>query len=585
MEVIELDYTKIQVVPIRSGSQELRNATKTFGSRYSNNPGKNEKTNTMKNLFGVSNNFTTDSLIKFKNKESNNEPSRLLANRDVYFKNKFVPLIEVVITNMIEEIEKAKKIDSKGIKFFKGKTVVYIDYREDYENIVEDMSKKLISIFSGDGGINDKAVVLGGVISKFNYLKKKQIYKSSSLKVRLREFTMKGGVIPTEIQETGTTIILNAVLRKNVKFPNADSILKYGTTHKTREGLDRVFGAYKDRLGKWTHTYYEQQRSILDVNKFADSSWAEFTYGDESFTKFFSDRIKEVTRRDGSKVAKYTEWNPSDIWAAYKLKPMQDAIEKELKDGSNTLEKLNNLLRGYFAKNELIGLSLKKIGDKGEAHVAFYNNDVKDLQLKVIEEYGFNDLLFDLNNIIKPNVGTVYVYYGSDKKFTMSLTRTSGGTLSINSKIKGAAAQAGQAIIAMVVDLLKKKLKGKKMMFSKDIKTTSLYPPSWNDWDNDSKVPSKTVEDYKMMYDSLKSHFKNPPEFGEFMDKILYPTYEKDSRNAIIKLVQIRFFYDIFNMKSDHDIKEFWQDLLYLAMKIDRGSRFEFAPFAKISDV
>ena len=75
---------------------------------------------------------------------------------------------------MIEEIEKAKKIDSKGIKFFKGKTVVYIDYREDYENIVEDMSKKLISIFSGDGGINDKAVVLGGVISKFNYLKKKK---------------------------------------------------------------------------------------------------------------------------------------------------------------------------------------------------------------------------------------------------------------------------------------------------------------------------------------------------------------------------------------------------------------------------
>ena len=72
---------------------------------------------------------------------------------------------------------------------------------------------------------------------------------------------MKGGVIPTEIQETGTTII--SMQRKNVKFPNADSILKYGTTHKTREGLDRVFGAYKDRLGKWTHTYYEQQRSIL----------------------------------------------------------------------------------------------------------------------------------------------------------------------------------------------------------------------------------------------------------------------------------------------------------------------------------
>ena len=584
MEVIELDYTKIQVVPIRSGSQELRNATKTFGSRYSNNPGKNEKTNTMKNLFGVSNNFTTDSLIKFKNKESSNEPSRLLANRDVYFKNKFVPLIEVVITNMIGEIEKAKKIDSKGIKFFKGKTVVYIDYREDYENIVEDMSKKLISIFSGDGGINDKAVVLGGVTSKFNYSKKKKIYKSSSLKVRFREFTMKGGVIPTEIQETGTTIILNAVLRKNVKFPNADSILKYGTTHKTREGLDRVFGAYKDRLGKWTHTYYEQQRSILDVNKFADSSWAEFTYGDESFTKFFSDRVKDAERSDGSKITKYTEWNPSDIWAAHRLKSMQDDIEKEMKGGANVISKLNNLLRGYFDRNELIGLSLKKIGDKGEAHVAFYNNNVNDLQLKIIEEYGFNDLIFDLNNIVEPEVGTVYIHYGSDRKFSISASRTSGGTLSLTAKIKGASAQAGQAIIAMVVDLLKKKLNGKKTMFDKDIKKSKLYPPTWDDW-ADNKVSSDTFKDYKMMYNSLKSHFKKPPEFSEFIDQILYSTYKKDSRNAIIKLAQIRFFYDVFNMKNDTDIKEFWQDLLYLAMKVDRNNRFEFAPFAKISDV
>lgn len=583
-DILELDYTKIKVIPIRKGSQDLRNATKTFGSRYGFFPSEETKTTTMKNLFGLSNKFDTNSLIKFKKNESsknkNKEPSRLLANRNIYFGNKYVPLAEVVITRMIEE---TKNIDAGGIKFVKGTETLYIDYREDYEEIVEDMSKKLITIFSGKGGIKDKAVILGGVKSNFKYFEKKKVYLSSNVKVRLREFTMKGGVIPTEIQETGTTIILNAVLRKkDVSFPTADSILKH---EPTRKGLERVFGAYKDRLGKWTHTYFEQQRAILDVNRFKGSSWDEFTYGDESFTKFFESRIKEVTRRDGSKVAKYTEWNPSDIWAAYKLKPMQDAIEKELKEGSNTLEKLNNLLRGYFAKNELIGLSLKKIGDKGEAHVAFYNNDVKDLQLKVIEEYGFNDLLFDLNNIIKPNVGTVYVYYGSDKKFTMSLTRTSGGTLSINSKIKGAAAQAGQAIIAMVVDLLKKKLKGKKMMFSKDIKITSLYPPSWNDWDNDSKVPSKTVEDYKMMYDSLKSHFKNPPEFGEFMDKILYPTYEKDSRNAIIKLVQIRFFYDIFNMKSDHDIKEFWQDLLYLAMKVDRGSRFEFAPFAKISDV
>ena len=33
-DILELDYTKIKVIPIRKGSQDLRNATKTFGSRY-----------------------------------------------------------------------------------------------------------------------------------------------------------------------------------------------------------------------------------------------------------------------------------------------------------------------------------------------------------------------------------------------------------------------------------------------------------------------------------------------------------------------------------------------------------------------
>jgi len=172
------------------------------------------------------------------------------------------------------------------------------------------------------------------------------------------------------------------------------------------------------------------------------------------------------------------------------------------------------------------------------------------------------------------------VYYGSDRKFQMVFTRTTGGTLSINSKIKGAAAQAGQAIIAMVVDLLKKKLKGKKMMFDKD-KKSKIYAESYDDWVN---LDSKYIKEYVHMYDVLKPHFENPPKnFHEFLDGALKET--TDPRNFRIKLMQMRFFYDVFNMKSDHDIIEFWQDLLYLAMKIDRGSRFEFAPFAKISDV
>lgn len=574
-DIFELDYTKINVAEERKGAKQLKNADFTR-----KNP-KSIKGNTLKNLFGLTDKFTMKDLLTFQKRESsknkNKEPSRLIADRQIYYKGKQTPFVEIILKRMVEQILSQSEVDIKAIKFVKGARKFYIDYREDIEDKIEDMSKNLIQLFGGKGGVDSKTVMLGGVTKTFNVLGRSKTYTSSKVEVRLREFTIKGGVIPTEIQETGTTIILNAVLRNNVPFPTADSILQHDPT---KQGLERVFGTYKDRLKDWTYTYFEQQKAILDVNRFTSSSWDEFKYGDESFTKFFESRIREVTRRDGSKVEKYTEWNPSDIWAAYKLKPMQDAIEKELKDGSNTLEKLNNLLRGYFAKNELIGLSLKKINKGGVAHVAFYNNNVNDLKLKVIEEYKFNDLIFNLKGITKPNTGTVYVYYGSDRKFEMVFTRTTGGTLSINSKIKGAAAQAGQAIIAMVVDLLKKKLKGKKMMFSKD-KSSPMYVASWDDWVN---LDSKYDKEYVHMYDVLKPHFENPPKnFHDFLDGALKET--TDPRNFRIKLMQMRFFYDVFNMKSDHDIIEFWQDLLYLAMKIDRGSRFEFAPFAKISDV
>ena len=310
--VIELGYTKIFVTPKSKGSKQLRNAVFTFASQFKSFPGKGmeKKTDiTMKKIFNISNGSIADSLIKYKKNErtnKNGEPSRLLANRNIYFKNQVIPLVEIVIRDMIEKLESNKEIDSEGIKFFKAVQVVYIDYREDYEDIVEDMSKKLITIFGGKGGIKNKTVDLGNVKSTFKLSGEKSNYSytSSNLRVRLRVFTIKGGTIPTEIQETGTTVIFNAVLRNNVRFKTYKDILKYGTTHKTREGLDKVFGAYQNRVEDWTYTYFEQQRSILDINKFADSSWAEFVYGDKSFTKFFTDMIKDAKRSDGTKVVK-----------------------------------------------------------------------------------------------------------------------------------------------------------------------------------------------------------------------------------------------------------------------------------------
>ena len=70
-----------------------------------------------------------------------------------------------------------------------------------------------------------------------------------------------GGVIPTKIQEEGTTVVLNQVLHNNKKFDKKEDILDDSETAKE---LKKLFGKkYEGRLKEWTHSYFEQQREFL----------------------------------------------------------------------------------------------------------------------------------------------------------------------------------------------------------------------------------------------------------------------------------------------------------------------------------
>ena len=74
------------------------------------------------------------------------------------------------------------------------------------------------------------------------------------------------GVIPTAIQEKGTTFVFNQVLKHNKRYEKMEDILG---DIETAKGLEKIFGVYKDRLVDWTHSYFEQQKEFL--KEFSDS--------------------------------------------------------------------------------------------------------------------------------------------------------------------------------------------------------------------------------------------------------------------------------------------------------------------------
>ena len=90
--------------------------------------------------------------------------------------------------------------------------------------------------------------------------------------------------------------------------------------NNTADKLRDVFKGYDDeKIEEWSHSYYEQQKEFL--KKFDSPNWDVFRYDNQSFVKFFEKHIKnKVLAREMKPldlVKKYTEWNPSDIWAVY----------------------------------------------------------------------------------------------------------------------------------------------------------------------------------------------------------------------------------------------------------------------------
>lgn len=491
-------------------------------------------------------------------------------DKNVVVKGKKQPIVEAVLNLLIKDL---KVEDDATVN--KGKRFYYLDYKEKVDDIVDKMIKSLNKIFGaqkmGGGSASIIGVRLGTQFMSGGKLKE---FSKETLKFRIIKESQ-GGVIPTAIQESGTTIIFNQVLRHNTEYKDKDAIMKHPDTSKS---LRRVFGSYEDRLIDWTHTYFEQQQAFL--SKYKSVKWDEFEYEGDNFVKFFKKVASGINEKFKplKPAGTYETWNPSDIWAVYDKPKVQKEIKEELgkKKNMKSLIELNALLTNLFVKNQLVGISLKKISPdrtfkKGSVTIKLVNLDTTNLKIAQIEKYKKSDIFFEINNIFTDKVITNTVKYGVAADYKLLVikagSRSSSTNLSFNTSIKATpGAQGGQAPVKYVLEAMG------NTTFTNDNK---FYPKSCSEFTSNSS--KYTIEKhYKLWYNFLKPYFKQPKDFDHFRN-YMYDLFKTEPFIAQSKLMTLHFFYETLRIHNTDP--EFWTDVLYLGLKV--GDRF--APHSKIS--
>ena len=385
---------------------------------------------------------------------------------------------------------------------------------------------------------------------------------------------MKKGVIPTAIQEEGSTIIFNQVLDGNKDFKDEDSILADPDTRDLLEKCFKQKGNWVSRLEDWTWTYWQQQHELF--KKYQNPDWSTFVYGKDNkdFVTFFTELIKEV-KTNGVSVGAYTTWNPSDVWAAWKVDKVKEEIEDAMKEGK-TLGELNGTLVRLFKEEKLVGISLKKVLYGQDANLKLVNIDTSTMRLGEVDAYGMPQIKLQIGNIFEENeTVTTYIKFGTDNDFAINInnpSKSKGSNLTFNTHIKKTpAAQGGQAPVKEVEKLLK--ANGSK----------ATYVNDWNKFplmvqQSDKKGFWDKSDEWEKKYKVVASFYQGPSPTYDKWKEFISSLYMKDKTFvAVAKLMHLSFFYDAIDNFGRNP--EFWTDLLYAGMKM--GKRY--APHAKIS--
>lgn len=379
--------------------------------------------------------------------------------------------------------------------------------------------------------------------------------------------------VTTKVQETGTKIVFNAVLKNKIQsnFKTEDSIMsnKYIMTE-----LRKIFP--NDRaIKKWSHTYYEQQKEFF--NEFRSKDWDEFDVDGEDFVAWISGKIKNVAVNGIQPVGKYTGWSPADIWAVKDRNKVKQEIEDTIGDMEyGTLAELNDKLRELINDRRLVGISLKKIKSGSDADFKYFNVDLSKAALP--KEKQINGIDFEISMENSKDEGIIAgseVEY-NNSPYTIYVGRagnSDNSNIKVETNVSTSGARGGAAPKDMVIKTLKEF--GSGVSFKNEY---NRYPS------NAEQFESKSSK-FESFYNRIRSKIVGVKNYEEFKGKIIKSFNSGDSKKIDVarsKLMQIHFFHDTMSIPKNKQ-EEFWIDILYLSLKVNKGKNQRFAPHGKIS--
>ena len=425
--------------------------------------------------------------------------------------------------------------------------------------------------------------------------------KFVDFEIRNYPTTGKSGTVKAEISEPATMLIFNAALESKGKIFKSEEDIFVDDVYTD---LEKLFGKkYGAKLDEWIYTFLTQNKLFFE--NYGKAKWSKFKHkayqGQRDMQTFFNEHLKNLTLAPNVTAGRnYEQWNPADIWAVKTTD--QKSLEKEIEDEtkspkSDNLIKLNDHLIKLMEKNELVGISLKKIDSGGTFKL--YNVDSSKLltnlkSFKELEKFDMKNIHFELKNLFENFRGrtkneisaTNYIMYGDKDqkraKFKISITRSDMAIVFNTSIPSDSGAQGGQTLKGSVLELLNNNSSG--VTFSNKF---SDYPKTANDFvsiveKNDQKI--KTYEKwFNYVYNHPKNNYKNQINFETWKDSI-YKAYDIREKKGygiagVTKLALLNFWYDA--LKNHDDDPEFWTDILYFGLKIT--TKGKFGPHAKIS--
>jgi len=402
----------------------------------------------------------------------------------------------------------------------------------------------------------------------------------------------------TRMQELATAYVLKRAFKDNKKFNSAEAIIKDATTKK---GLKNIFKKGQVFLfdfnlpvnpktleGRWLTTFFLQQKKLLSV--YSNKSFTVFNR-DGGFMEFISDLVK-----DKWKISKKDAWNPADIWLIKEKNTFRKKIKKQF-DGQNktaqTLLELNTMMRDMFKKEEIVGVSLKRIsGDQAVYKKINIDESFLKKMDKITEggtEYNCqlskincNLTLKDHDTNKKITFGTqdtiIFLKSGTQKDVAKFQIKGNTTTRGANLKFEGteigfSGARLGKAPL----NLVQKLSEDYPNLYTKSTKDWKKYPTTWKEFNT-----TATKRKYEDIFGRLEAHgvIMGISKKVDFVANMKQVFGDINSHIANSKLQQMYFLDKLLQINED-DRDEYLTDLLFISQKQGRKV-FDFGPFGKL---